>query len=322
VRFLWPGLLWGLLLVPLAVATYLALHRRRSQQAARFGNPALWPNLLPRHPGWRRHLPAALLLLALTSLLVGLARPQAVVKVPREEGTIVLTLDSSTSMLATDVQPTRLEAARSTADELIKALPPKYQLGVVTFAGRAVTRTLPTTDRQEVRQALAEVEAGGGTAMGEGLRRALEVGGARPPSASAGVIPEPTPDPERPPLAILLLSDGFSTEGAPPLEVAALAKSLEVPVFTVALGTQTGLGPDGRPAPPDEATLRQVADLTGGRFFTAPTSEDLAAVYADLGSKVSKVDEQREVTAATLAAALVLFLAAGGLSLLWFNRFP
>jgi Ca-activated chloride channel homolog len=322
VKFLWPGLLWGLLLVPLAVATYLALHRRRRQQASRFGNPALWPNLLPKHPRWRRHLPAVLLLLSLAALLVGLARPQAIVKVPREEGTVVLTLDSSTSMLATDIQPSRLIAARNTADELIKALPPKYQLGVVTFAGRAVTRTLPTTDRDAVRTALDEVEAGGGTAMGEGLRRALEVGGARPPSSVGGVAPQPTPDPERPPLAILLLSDGYSTEGQPPLEVAQLAKQLEVPVFTVALGTQTGLGPDGKPAPPDEATLRQVADITGGRFFSAPTSEDLAAVYADLGSKVSKVDEQREITVAPLAAALLLFLAAGGLSLLWFNRFP
>ena len=320
-RFMWPSFLWGLLLVPVAVLAYLGLHRRRLRQAARFGNPALWPNLVPRNPGGRRHIPALLLLLALTALLVGLARPQKVERVPREEGTVVLTMDTSVSMLATDVSPTRLIAARAAADVLIAQLPPKYRLGLVTFSGVAVTRALPTTDREQIRQALDEVKAGGGTAIGEGLRRALEVGGARPPSTT-DPLAQPAPQPDKPPLAILLLSDGYSTEGVPPIQAAEVARDLKVPVFTVAVGTQTGLGPDGRPAPPDEATLRQVAETTGGEFFTAPTSDDLQAVYANLGSKVSTEEQLRELTAYTLGGALVLFLLGGALSLVWFNRLP
>ena len=321
-KFMWPSFLWGLLLIPVAVLAYIGLHRRRLRQATRFGNPAMWPNLVQRSPGGRRHIPALLLLLALTALLVGLARPQKVDRVPREDGTIVLTMDSSVSMLATDVSPTRLAAARAAADTLIAQLPPKYRLGLVTFSGVAVTRSLPTTNRDEIKAALDEVRAEGGTAIGEGIRRALEVGGARPP-ASTDPLTQPAPRSEdQPPLAILLLSDGYSTEGLPPLDAARVARDLQVPVFTVAVGTQDGLGPDGRPAPPDEATLRQVAETTGGEFFTAPTSDDLQAVYADLGSKVSTEEKLRELTAWTLGGALLMFLAGGALSLVWFNRFP
>jgi Ca-activated chloride channel homolog len=320
-RFMWPGFLWGLLLVPVAVLAYLGLHRRRVRQAARFGNPAMWPNLIPRNPGGRRHLPAVLVLLALTALLVGLARPQKVDQVPREEGTVVLTMDSSVSMLATDVSPTRLAAARSTAEAFIGALPPRYRMGLVTFNGVAATRSLPTTDRDEIRAALDAVRAEGGTAIGEGIRRALEVGGARPP-ARTDPLAQPEPPQDQPPLAILLLSDGYSTEGLPPLEAAQIARDLRVRVFTVAVGTQAGVGPDGRPAPPDEATLRQVAEATGGEFFTAPSSDDLRAVYTDLGSKVSTEEVLRELTAWTLGGALLMFLAGGALALVWFNRFP
>jgi Ca-activated chloride channel family protein len=321
-RFMWPGFLWGLLLIPVAVLAYLGLHRRRLRQATRFGNPALWPNLVPRNPGGRRHIPALLLLLALTALLVGLARPQKVDQVPREEGTVVLTMDSSVSMLATDISPTRLAAAKTAADTLISQLPPRYRMALVTFSGVSVTRSLPTTDRDEIRAALESVTAEGGTAIGEGIRRALEVGGARPPVGTGPPAQPAPPQEDQPPLAILLLSDGYSTEGLPPLEAAQVARDLEVPVFTVAVGTQDGLGPDGRPAPPDEATLRQVAETTGGQFFTAPTSDDLQAVYANLGSKVSTEEKLSELTAWTLGGALLMFLAGGALALVWFNRFP
>jgi Ca-activated chloride channel homolog len=320
-RLMWPSFLWGLLLIPVAVLAYIGLHRRRVRQAARFGNPAMWPNLVPRNPGLRRHVPAALLLLSLAVLLFALARPQRVEQVPREEGTVVLTMDSSVSMLATDVSPTRLAAARSAAEMLIGQLPAKYRLGLVTFSGVAVTRSLPTTDRDEIRAALDAVTAAGGTAIGEGIRRALEVGGARPP-VDTGPLTPPAPEEDQPPLAILLLSDGYSTEGVPAMAAAQVARDLEVPVFTVAVGTQAGLGPDGRPAPPDEATLRQVAEITGGEFFSAPTSDDLQAVYANLGSKVSTEEKLRELTAWALGGALLMFLAGGALSLVWFNRFP
>jgi Ca-activated chloride channel family protein len=327
VKFLWPSLLWGLLLVPLAVVAYVGLHRRRVRQATRFGNPALWPNLLPRNPGVKRHVPAALLLLALTALLLGLARPQMVREVDREEGTVVLAVDTSASMLATDIQPTRFAAARKAADLLISDLPERYQLGVVTFSGKAVTRTLPTTNRAEVRAALDSAIPSGGTAIGDAIRRSLEAGGIRTLENGSALAPDPntTPSPqeqERAPLAVLLLSDGYSTEGVAPLEAAGVAQQAKVPVFTVAVGTQDGLGPDGAPAPPDEATLRRVAELTGAQFFTAPTSEQLQAVYANLGTKLGKTEELRELTAGALAIALLMFVAAGALSLIWFSRFP
>jgi Ca-activated chloride channel homolog len=324
-RFLWPGLLWGLLLVPLAVLGYIGLQRRRARLASRWGNPALWPNLIPSTPGARRHIPAALLALALTVLLLGLARPQRVEVVEREEGTVILALDTSVSMLATDIQPTRFAAARAAAALLIGDLPDKYRMGVVTFSGKAVTRTLPTADRSEVRAALDSAAPSGGTAIGDAIQRALEAGGIRSPQTQSPLAPPERDEPganDPPPLAILLLSDGYSTEGIAPLQAAQQARELRVPVFTVAVGTQNGLGPDGNPAPPDEATLRQVAETTGAQFFTAPTSEQLQNVYSNLGSQLGKTEELRELTAGAVVIALLLLLAAGGLSLLWFSRFP
>jgi Ca-activated chloride channel homolog len=319
VEFEWPALLWGLLLIPLAVAVYVALERRRAREAAGFGNPALWPNILPRSPGWRRHVPGVLLLLALTALLLSLARPHTVLAVEQEEGTVVLAMDTSYSMRATDIQPNRLAAARAAAEILIGVLPEDYRVGVVTFAGQAEVGTAPTTDRDMVRTVLDQVRAQGGTAIGSAIERSLELGGVLP---SGQGQPQVVPDrpPEQAPLTILLLSDGYSTEGPPPLSVALLAQQASVPVHTVALGTQSGLGPQGIPAPPDLATLERIASITGGRFLAAPDAAALREIYAELGSQVSHVDRRREVTVAGLAAALVLAAAGGAASLLWFRR--
>jgi Ca-activated chloride channel family protein len=322
VEFEWPALLWGLLLVPLAVAVYVGLERRRAREATGFGNPALWPNILPRSPGWRRHVPGVLLLFALTALLVSLARPHTVLAVDAEEGTVILAMDTSYSMRATDVQPNRLAAARAAAELLIGALPDGYRLGVVTFAGQAEVGTAPTTDRDMVRTVLDNARAQGGTAIGSAIERSLELGGALPSPQRPGQ-PQAIPDrpPERTaPLTVLLLSDGYSTEGPPPLSVALLAQQARVPVHTVALGTQSGLGPRGIPAPPDLATLERIADLTGGHFLAAPDAGALREIYAELGSQVSKVDQRQEVTVAGLAAALVLAAAGGAASLVWFRR--
>lgn len=323
-QFEWPVLLWGLLLVPLAVAVYVGLERRRARQATSFGNPALWPNVVSRAPGWRRHVPGVLLLLALTALLVGLARPHTVLAVEREEGTVILAMDTSASMQATDVQPSRLDAARAAAGELIDSLPPAYRLGVITFSVKAEVGTAPTTDREVARAAVDGARAAGGTAIGTAIEQSLELGGVLPPEGPGGQArPQPqAPQQPAPPLSILLLSDGYSTEGSPPLGAAILARQLRVPVYTVALGTQTGLGPDGRPAPPDVDTLRQIAMVTGGQFFTAPDAAALRSVYANLGSRVSTVEERQEVTVVALAAALALFAVGGALSLTWFRRFP
>lgn len=329
-----PAVLWGLLLLPLALIMYGVAQRRRGRVAARFTNLALLPNLAPQAPGWRRHASAALYLLALSALLMALARPQAVVTVPQEQATIVLVMDTSISMIATDVQPNRLTAARTAGQRFLDTVPEPFRVAVVSFSTVAQTLTIPTVDRQAAREALGSLRAEGGTAMGDALEHALQV--VRDSEAGGGgaglPIPAPSPTPaSAPPAAILLLSDGANTAGqTPPLEAAARARALGVPVYTIALGTPGGTieSPDAPGSgqrlavPPDESTLRQIAELTGGRFFNAATAADLRAVYDTLGTRLGEAEEQREVTAAFAAAATALMGAGGALALRWFHRFP
>jgi Ca-activated chloride channel homolog len=348
-----PILLWGLLLVPLAIGAYLLVQRRRTRYAVRFTNLDLLAGLVPRVPSWRRHLPAVFYLGALTALLISLARPQAMVPVPKEQATVVMVIDTSGSMAATDVQPTRLLAAQSAGKSFLDVLPPKFRVAVVSF--NSVTQTLlrPTTDREAAREALDYLRADGGTSMGDGLMRGIELTELGPtgldgqttqpassllprprtalPTPTPTPVPTPTPQPgaespERLPAALLLLSDGASTSGmVQPLDAARVAHDLGIPVYTIALGT-----PDGTvtilgrriSVPPDERTLRQIAEITGGQFFNAPTARDLQAVYRDIGSRIGYVYEPREVTATFAGAGAILLAAGGALSLLWFSRIP
>lgn len=355
--FLSPALLWGLLLIPAALATYVMVQRRRTRYAIRFTNLDLLADLIPQRPAWRRHLPAALYLAALVSLLVSLARPQALVPVPKEQATVVMVMDTSGSMAASDVQPNRISAARSAGKTFLDQLPTQFRVAIVSFSSTAQTLVRPTTDRVAAREALDRLRADGGTAMGDGLVRALDLaraspavadaqrpaattpaatpalpGGARGPAVPTPTVP-PTPaaqpgadEPERAPVAILLLSDGANTAGAvQPLAAARQAQALGIPVYTIALGTPTGaLEVQGRriTVPPDEATLRQIAEITGGQYFGAPSARDLQAVYKDIGSRIGYTQEPREVTAAFAAAGALLLAAGGTLALVWFNRFP
>ncbi len=271
--FRWPELLWVLLLVPLVALLWVRGERRRRRRAGTFGNPALLPNVLTAHPNWRRLLPVAFYLLAATVLLAALARPEATAQVPRDRATIMLVMDASTSMLNQDVQPTRLVAARRAADAFLEQLPDRFQVGLITFAAAARVESLPTTDRAAVRDMLARTQVRGGTAVGDAILRALQA--SRPRDAI---------DDERPPTSVLLLTDGNSRTGIAPLLAAEQARLAEVPIFTVAVASQ----------PPAE--LAQVAALTGGQSFTAPTSDQLTAVYRDLGSRLTYVKEKRELT--------------------------
>jgi Ca-activated chloride channel homolog len=332
----WPGALWALVLVPLTLVAYLLSQRRRARQAARFGNPDLLPNVVNRQPGWRRHLPALLYLLALPALIVALARPQATVLVPKEQAIVVLVMDVSGSMNATDVTPTRLVAAKRAASSFVDQLPTKFRVGLVSFASTTQTLVRPTTDQVAVQDALASLQAEGGTAMGDGIQRALEVKRPSPPPttrpggpASAPPTLRPAPVEAAAPMVILLLSDGASTAGrTQPLDAGAHAKQLGVAIYTIALGTDTGMvdTPDysGQlrriPAPPDRATLQQLAEQTGGRSYDAASSRDLKSVYDDVGSKVGFVEQRQEITVAFTATAALLLAAGGMLSLLWFNR--
>ena len=331
----WPGLLWTLVLVPVALAAYLLAQRRRSRYTVRFTNLDLLANVVSAKPGWRRHVPPAFYLLALAALLVSLARPQALALVPKEQATIVLVMDVSGSMNATDVRPTRLVSSQRAATEFIEQLPEKFRVGIVSFASTAQTLTRPTTDRAAAYEAIATLHAEGATAMGDGIERALDV--KRPPGSSSGGASPAAPDPpeqssgREPPLVVLLLSDGANTQGrTQPMEAATDAKELGVPVFTIALGTDQGMVdvPDETgtmrriPVPPDELTLQRIAEATGARFFAAPTSRELKDVYRELGSKIGFVKEKQEVTVLFSATALLFLVAGASLSLNWFSRFP
>jgi Ca-activated chloride channel family protein len=330
----WPGLLWTLLLVPVALAAYLLAQRRRSRYIVRFTNLDLLANLVSAKPGWRRHLPPAFYLLALAALLISLARPQAIALVPKEQATVILVIDVSGSMNATDVQPTRLVSSQRAAAGFIQQLPEKFRVGIVSFASTAQTLTRPTTDRAAVYEAVASLHAEGATAMGDGIERALDV--KRPPTPPSTGTARPAPDPpvqqgSDAPMVVLLLSDGANTQGrSQPMEAASDAKELGVPVFTIALGTDQGMVdvPDETgnlrriPVPPDKLTLQRIAEATGARFFAAPSSRDLKEVYRELGSKIGFVKERQEITVVFAATGLLFLVAGATMSLLWFSRFP
>jgi Ca-activated chloride channel family protein len=297
--FRWPELLWVLLLVPVVVLLWARGERRRRRRAGSFGNPALLPNVLTAHPNWRRLLPVACYLLAATVLLLALARPEATAQVPRDRATVMLVMDASRSMLNRDVRPTRLVAARQAADAFLEQLPDRFQVGLISFAGAPRVEALPTTDRQAVRDALARTQVRGGTAVGDAILRALQA--SRPRDAVNN---------ERPPTSVLLLTDGDSRSGVPPLAAAEEARREQVPVFTVAVASR----------PPAE--LAQAAQLTGGQSFTAPTSDQLTAVYRDLGTRLTYVEEKRELTSLFMGGAAVLLLLGAAASIAWFHRLP
>ena len=267
--------LWLLLLVPAGLAAYVLLQQRRPKDVVRFTNLALLESVVEHGPRWRRHVPAALFLVAMSALLVGLARPQATLKVPREEATIVLVLDVSGSMRSDDVTPSRLGAGQESARKFIKALPPKFRVGLVAFSSTVRVLAAPTQDREEVRRAIDSLTANGGTAMGDAL--VTGVGLVRPEALASNGGSEVAPidggaiNPKtsaRTPASVLLISDGANTLGQiQPLDAADIANQLQVPVYTVALGTPGGqaLIPDPRggsrlqTVPPDPETLHAVA---------------------------------------------------------------
>jgi len=312
-----PIFLLGLLLVPLGVVAYLAHERNRRAAAAAFAAPALLASVVPRTPGWRRHVPLAAYALALAVLILALAKPQRTVAVPVERASIMLTTDFSGSMQATDVPPTRLAAARAAADRFLREVPAAVRVGLVAFNQSARLIESPTTDRAAVRGAIAALQPSGGTATGEALAVAI---GALARQTDAGGV--------RVPAAVILLSDGKSVRGRPPQQVAQRAKDLKIPIYTVTLGTPTGTirvprangTVDVRPVPPDPSESREVAEISGGRAYTADTASNLSDVYRALGSRIGYRDEKQEITAAFSGGALALLAGGALLSLLWFRR--
>jgi Ca-activated chloride channel homolog len=302
--FAWPVALLGLLAIPLAGIWYVVASRRRSRYAVVYPNVEVLASVVGAGRRVRRGLPVALFLLAATALILGLGRPEAKVLIPRDDATVVLVIDRSGSMQASDVEPTRLDAARQAAGAFIDVVPARFRLGLVAFSDTADVLARPTTKRERVRAGLATLEPVGGTAIGDALSKAVDLVNDDDGPAGAG----------SPPLsAVLLLSDGASTVGSDPLEAAAAARAAGVPVFTVALGADVEddafaqvLGLDA----PDRDTLRAIAETTGGRFYDAPTQADLTRIYRELGSRMGFEWDRREVTAAFAFAGAALFLAA------------
>jgi len=344
-----PELLVALLLVPLAAIGYLLIQRRRSKYVVRFTNVDLLANIAPRTPGVRRHIPALLYLIALSALAVSLARPEMVLAVPREQATVVMAIDVSRSMEATDVSPTRLDAARAAATDFVNQLPDKFKVGLVTFSTEARLVVPATTNHADVLNALARLRADGGTALGDAIALSVDATGvndqpadnpASSPAPSTQPAPDASGDPsagngtteQQPPaVATVILSDGANSTGAlDPITAARQAADANVPVYTIALGTDTGTVTVPDPfgfaqtmsVPPDPQTLSAVAEMTGGRFFEAPTADDLSQIYDSLGSRVGFEQEQQEVTYIFAGLALAFVVAGGGLAALWFNRIP
>jgi Ca-activated chloride channel family protein len=293
-----PLLLVGLALVPLALVAYVAAQRRQRRFAVRYTNVDVLASVAAR-VGWTRHIPALLALLALIALLIALARPERTVAAEQRQAVVVMITDTSGSMLATDIAPDRLTAAKQAGRALADKLPRDFRLGLVGFGTAAEQLVEPTTDKARVRSGLDGLRFAGKTAMGDGLALGLEA--------------------QRLPAALVLLSDGANTAGEEdPITVAERARRLRIPVYTVALGTREGFITHTRrdgttwrePVPPDTATLQEIARETRGRFYQAADAERLTDIYRSLGTRLATKREKQEVTAA---------FAGGGLALLVFG---
>lgn len=313
-----PLALLALIAIPGLVALWRLQERRRATDAARFSATALIPNLVQHTPGRRRFIPLAILLVGLAALIFGTARPHASVSVPRKEATIVLAVDVSRSMTATDVRPTRLSAARKAAAAFLGKVPKEYSIAVVGFGTRAFVALPPTTDRVLAQDALDSLKPSEGTAIGDAVLLSVRLGTKR--RATDGTVP---------PTSVLLISDGARDGGqTAPLVAARRARLSSIPVSTVLVGTANGIvtnklvgGYEERiRVPPSPGTLVAIAKTSGGQFYRARTSAALTQVYKKLGTRIGHKTQDRQVTDLFAGGAIVLLLVGGGLSALWFRR--
>lgn len=315
--FLAGDRLWLLGAVAALVVVYVVLQvRRRTTYAVRFTNLALLDVVAPKRPGWRRHVAAGALLVGLAAVVVALAKPAQDVEVPRERATVVLAVDVSLSMQASDVLPSRLDAAKVAAADFLDSVPATINVGLVQFAGSANVIVPPTTEHDDVRRAVADLALAEGTAIGEAIFASLD---------ALATVPEADDPAESVPASVIVISDGETTVGRPNEEGVAAAIEADVPVSTIAFGTDDGLifvEGEAIPVPPDLDAMAAIAEDTGGVFFQAEDGGELSAAYEDLGSSIGFETEQREVTEWFIAAALAALLVAGALSLLWFARLP
>ena len=313
--FLSPGRLWLLLLVAALAVAYVVQQRRKPAYALRFSELDLLASVLPRSAAWKRHVPAVLVLLALAALTTAFAQPTGEVEVPRERATVVVALDVSLSMLADDVSPDRITAAKRSAADFVEGLPDRFDVGLVSFSGRAGVVVPPTRDHAAVAAAVQGLELDEATAIGDAVLASLQA------VSSVAVAPGEEPPPAR----IVLLSDGTNTAGRPLSYAAEQARSAGVPVSTIAYGTADGtvrVGGELIPVPVDADALERLADATDGTAFTAASGEELREVYDDIGGQVGTTTEVREITARFAGVALALTVAAVAAALAWGARLP
>lgn len=349
-NFLWPELLWLLLALPMLVLLYAWLLTRRKQTTLRYTSLSLIRQAAGRGPGWRRHLPPLLMLLAIAAMLIATARPVAIVKLPSEQETIILAMDVSGSMRAADVQPNRLVAAQEAAKAFVADLPRSVRVGIVSFAGTAAVVQPPTHNRADVVAAIDRFQLQRGTAIGSGIVLSLatlfpdagidlsQVTGARPmppdntPLGQARDGRGDPPAPEFTPVApgsygsgaIILLTDGQRTTGPDPIESARMAADRGVKVYSVGIGTRDGdsISFEGwtMRVKLDEDTLKSISTMTMGEYFYAGTAADLKKVYQSLSTRLVVEQKETEISGLFAGAAALLVLLSAGLSVAWFGR--
>ena len=347
-KFIWPDLLWLLAVLPVLVAAYIFLLRRKKRAAARYASLSMIKEAMGAGQRLRRHVPPALFLIALALMLVAVARPTAVITLPSQHDTIILAIDVSGSMRATDVKPNRLAAAQAAARSFVAEQPRHTRIGVVSFAATASVVQSPTQNHDDIIAAIDRFQLQRGTAVGSGILVALKtifpdvefnLRSADPRQVARdqrrGVLRDRPSGPEKAPVkpvppgsynaaAIILLSDGRTNAGPDPVESARIAAERGVRVFTVGIGTPEGeiIGFEGwsMRVRLDEGALKEIANVTRGEYFYADTAAELKKVYDTLNSRIVFEARETEITAPFSAAALVTALLSALLSLLWFNR--
>lgn len=310
--FLSPDRLFILLVIPVLIAAYIFATRRKNRRGMRFTNTSMLDVVVPKQSQWRRHLAVALSLLSLVTLTAAFARPSTQIDVPRERATVVIVIDASQSMQATDVAPNRLAAAKAAAIEFVEKIPDKYNVSVVSMAGNSSILVPPTLAHNTVENAINSIQLQDGTAIGEGIFTALRA------------LQQAPKDPSKPdsvaPGAIVMLTDGSNTAGRAPMQAAAEARTAKVPIYTIAYGTENGyVDLDGKrePVPVDHELMKQVAAATNGRYFAAATIDQLKTVYDNISSEVGYEKAEREVTSrfAGYGLAFAVLAALGAISL-------
>jgi Ca-activated chloride channel homolog len=336
--FLWPSMLAGLIFVPLIILVYLWLGQRRKRLTSSFGGFDIDSDSTGDSGGLRRHFPAALFLSGLTILIISLARPQAVISLPRVEGTVILLFDVSASMAAEDIEPNRLEAAKAIASEFIQNQPSTVQIGVVSFSNSGFSIQVPTHDQEAIFAAINRLKPQSSTALGQGILASLNAIAVNAGADPLGISPQSAfdqpveegqlelPEGDFSNSIILLLSDGENHEAYDPLLAAVSALERNVRIYSVGVGSPQGttLEVEGFIVHTqlDEGTLRQVSEITGGAYYHAADEEDLRFIYTDLTPQLVIKPESMEVTSVFAGASLVVLLLGATISMSWFRRAP